>query len=233
MGFRAPAVLPDYQKLKVLLANSGVQKWNPPTYDILSQLIDAVSQSQDVITATPSVGLSAVSVNGALSGDGSSGSPLAVKVDASTINITGDVLVANIPVVDYHTVAFSITAGQMQTLNSAPVTILTGVANKRIVPIYVATHTQQNVQYTNNVICSLRYSGRIADITTGGTLVIGTTPGTHDWYRGMIPATYSPAGDIVPTGISVVLRGDVDSGIGGGTNQSFITGTFLYALVAE
>lgn len=98
MAFQQPASLPDYSKLVSTLATSGVQKWNPALYDILKQLIGAVQQSQDVISTNLDnvEGFTGVSVDaaGALSGDGTIASPLAVKVDGATITIVGDQLVA-------------------------------------------------------------------------------------------------------------------------------------------
>jgi hypothetical protein len=94
MGFQLPPTLPDYSKLIAQLNSSGMQKVNPPIYEILTRLIQAVSQSQEVITTNitnnpPAADGVIVSPTGALDGDGTSGSPLAVRPDNVTVTING------------------------------------------------------------------------------------------------------------------------------------------------
>ncbi len=178
MGFQLPPTLPDYNKLTAQLNSSGFQKVNPPVYEILSRLIQAVSQSQDVISTNiadiPSSVI--VSPTGALSGDGTSGSPLAVKVDGVTVTINGsDQLVAGgTPLIFRRQLI--LTDGQLNacgaSANKTIQIIPAGGANTVIIPFHVTVQmTQvanafllgQTVQFTySSAAGSLVVSGAVA-----------------------------------------------------------------------
>lgn len=75
--------LPDFQRLKTTLASSGIQKWNPPLNEILSKLIDALAQNQNV---SEQAGIVRDDPSG-LHGSGTLQNPLSVAVDGVTITI--------------------------------------------------------------------------------------------------------------------------------------------------
>lgn len=187
MAFQQPASLPDYSKLVGTLNTSGVQKWNPALYDILKQLIGAVQQSQDVISTNldtlsnnPS-SLTSVSVDaaGALSGDGTVASPLAVKVDGATITIVGDQLVASAPSSPLLSIVANFPGGTGFVGSTG--TTISAIPGKVIVPLaYVLT---SSITATPAVGCTvqLRYKG------TGITILTST----------IYPNTF---GDFIQTG---------------------------------
>lgn len=88
MPFQQPPTLPDYNKLIAVLNSSGMQKVDPPVYEILSRLIQAVKQSQDVVSQTINNNI-LVNVLTALAGDGSLVNPLRVLVDGVTVTVNG------------------------------------------------------------------------------------------------------------------------------------------------
>jgi hypothetical protein len=201
MGFTPPPTLPDYQKLKVILANSGVQKWNPPTYDILSRLIDAVSQSQDVmVSSAPGFFVDPL---GALNGDGTKSKPLSVNVDGTTISINGsDQLTASgsSPVL-----STSITLNTAALQANVNVLMLAAIPNKIIWPI--AVHSQ-----VSNAAGSFNF-------TTSGTLAYGAISGTN--ITGAFPLTVSRAstlgtwdGQCPAITLSAIIRGGAGNGFG-------------------
>ncbi len=94
------AQLPDFQRLTFLLNSSGVQKWNPDIYSILNQLIFAVQQSQNVVVNKIPSNASTIVVGNALSGDGSSATPLNVNVDGTTVDVNGSNQLESLVVTD-------------------------------------------------------------------------------------------------------------------------------------
>lgn len=167
MPFQPPPTLPDYSKLVFMLNQSGVQKWNPAVYDILKNLIQAVQQSQDVIA--PAVaeaasgggsGLTFVSVDplGALSGDGTPSSPLAVIPDGVSITINGSNQLAVIPSGALLSTTGTVSNAQLNSLATSPITILAGIANEIHVPVVFLGHTFTSVAWTNSRNATLEYA---------------------------------------------------------------------------
>lgn len=147
MGFQSPPQLPDYQKLKLTLTNSGVQQWNPAVYQILFNLIDAVSQSQSVITGTTIPALIS-------------------EILTSITTIIGGL---NSVFIQKGVVTFA----QIHTLNSAPIIIVTGVAQKVIIPLWVINYVHQSVSpngFSGSVSCTLRYDTQAVDIWNFGEI---------------------------------------------------------------
>lgn len=88
-----------------------------------------------------------VGAAGALTGDGTSGSALAVSVDGTTITINGSnqLALVNTPPELFATIALNYTgAGGGVTLNSAPYTLVAGVANYIIYPRWWSLYANKN-----------------------------------------------------------------------------------------
>lgn len=157
MPFQVPPTLPDYKKLTFMLNSSGVQKWNPAMYDILNKLIEAVSQSQDVVvnsiipTAIPSSGGVVVDPLGALDGVGTTPSPLAVRVDGTTVQINGlDQLTApGTSPFQLFQLTFNLVHPTVIPLNSAPIVVAPAVVGAIGIPIWWSQSTHKNGSWTN------------------------------------------------------------------------------------
>jgi hypothetical protein len=167
MGFQQPPTLPDYSKLVTSLNASNVQKWNPELYSIIKQLIQAVDQSQTVITSTPPPVINptaAVSVDplGAIYGDGTVPFPLGVKVDGSTIFINAFDQIQAVAVLAISVATVSIDFNSVTGL--APnTTIATPVANGTFGYCYVLgwayTGIKNGNTWTGGGNLQLRYNG--------------------------------------------------------------------------
>jgi hypothetical protein len=179
MGFQQPPALPDYSKLLTSLNASDVQKWNPPLYNILKLLIQAVGQSQDVITKNAADVInnfaSAVIVdpNGAILGDGTSGSPLKTNPDGTTIQIIANQLVATAGAVIFTSQAstpfFDSVAGASGFTVSPNTTVLTvsAVPGSVIIPLKFYLTSNKNDNGANNALWSPTTSLEAVYNTTG------------------------------------------------------------------
>jgi len=230
LGFQQPPVLPDYQKLKIILTNSGVQKWNPPVYDILSRLIDAVSQSQDVITSPANTDI-IVDPNGAILGDGTTSGPLRVSVDGVTITIVGDQLVgaagSGIPVQE---VLVTLNTAQLLTLSSVPIQVLPppGSAGFWYQILWMKSHfngdpgTPQEFQFSQNA--QLLYGNGTFGVNQITNLVGMTVAHSQldQWGEGTIAGSIYTVASNVPDNASIYIRASVDNALAlvGGSNIS-------------
>lgn len=141
MAFRQPPQLYDYAKLKTILVESGLQKTDNKLFQVINQLIDGVSQSQKVITdqiaeAVAGGGLQFVSVDDALSGDGTPASPLDVLFDGTTIQLNGSnqlEAIQNIKIAQG-------TLSNAQLAAGGTYTLIPLVANRVINPIYLVVY---------------------------------------------------------------------------------------------
>jgi hypothetical protein len=184
MPFQPSPSLPDYSKLTFMLNSSGVQKWNPAVYDILKNLIAAVQQSQDTIVNNAgdliqniSSGGGTVSVDpaGALSGDGSAGSPLAVKVDNTTIQILTDKL-SGIAVIQEVTFAIS-AAGIAAAGTGVLASPIAGVTSKLIAIVDWGYWMLKNANSWVNGASNLRarYTGTVVQAAANLPLGLNNT----------------------------------------------------------
>lgn len=208
MGFQIPPTLPDYKKLQIILANSGVQSWNPPIFDILSRIIEAVGQSQSTLVGTTIENI----VNNVLSTNPitPSGAPI--------LNITYNI---------------DITAGS--TFNTIPVVILPATIGKAHIPIALFNRTQQTRSFAGNVTGTLEYTSIPGTpITAGITLIQGGLfpgpPGVIFFANG-IGVSASFASTLSPINTSIEMKGSTDSangGFAGAPDINFISGTLFY-----
>ena len=199
MPFQVPPVLPDYSKLVAVLNQSGLQKANPPTYQILLQLIQAVQQSQNAIvggnvTNISGGGITSVAVdpNGAIIGDGV-GIPLACQVDGTTIQIIGDTLVATSGLVAFGVSAVNTFGGSVAGPGGFTVPpntqllLVSGVPGFVIVPfrIYVSAHqddnSANNALWSPTTSCEVVYNTTgFPVIATGSATIFSAAVGTHN-----------------------------------------------------
>lgn len=169
MGFQQPPTLPDYSKLITSLNASNVQKWNPELYSIIKQLIQAVDQSQTVITNAPppiTNPTAAVSVDplGAIYGDGTVPFPLGVKVDGVTIFINGSDQIQAIQPLAINVATVNVDFNDASVIGQAANHVFsTPVANGAFGYCYVLGWAFQGVKngntWTGGSNIQLRYNG--------------------------------------------------------------------------
>lgn len=208
MGFKIPPTLPDYSKLNQVLNSSGMQKVNPPVYEILSRLIQAVQQSQDVIINT------------------------SIEEIVNNILSTNPITPSGAPIlsIDYN---IDITAGS--TFNTVPVLILPNTAGVAHIPIALFNRTQQTRSFASNVTGTLQYSSIPGTpITAGITLIQGGLfpgpPGVIFFANG-IGVSASFASTLTPVNSAIEMKGSADSangGFAGNPDINFISGTLFY-----
>lgn len=154
MAFTAPPNLPDYKKLKTILNQSGIQSSNSALFDILVKLIDAVGQSQDVVTKTLLPAISTLvhtDPAGALNGDGSTDNPLKVRVDGSTISINGsNNLQANFAGLVPQIVIVTLSQTDLGNIFGTPKTFIPAVAGKTLLLQELYARTTKNTNSWNN-----------------------------------------------------------------------------------
>lgn len=208
MGFQPTPQLPDYQKLKMVLTNSGVQKWNPPTYDILSRLIDAVAQSQNVIINTTIPDASTTIINN-LSGS-------IIPPDERTITtttITGFTSLRQ-PLLAGGGITFAV----LKTLNTIPVTVIPAVAGSLIIPLWVANYVTQSVTpngFSGTVTPTLRYDTIATDIMNFGEIGSNVAIQKYNYVASAISAGTIEVYNVVaigaaPIGKALKLRSAAD-----------------------
>jgi len=135
---------------------------------------------------------------------------------------------------------FVITIAQMQTLHSIPISLVSGVAGKTILPVSIGFHTAQITQFSVDVSGKIRWAGFATDISGTMNLVYGgLTPGVQvdGWAFATMPdAAVGNARSFAPgtpiQGVDLVVLGSVDSGIGPiQPGRTQITGAVAYYLV--
>lgn len=208
MGFQQPPSLPDYSKLTFMLNNSGVQKWNPAVYDILKQLIYAVQQSQNVITndiANSSGGLTSVSVDaaGALSGDGTPGSPLAVKVDGTTIAINGSDQLAVLSAFPLITKEIIFSDATVKSWTTTPQTLVTGVAKTLLIPIALFNYANIIGASNNSINANYFYTGVAVSAFPLATVITGAGTGYRFTSASCAQFNIQSATDLIGLGITL------------------------------
>lgn len=141
MGFQIPPTLPDYKKLQIILANSGVQSWNPPIFDILSRLIEAVSQSQNAFVGSAINNIVNNSINNGniiIPGPGGVSSPIFYQ----------RLVISNA----------DINAGTPLTIIPGPTT------GNQVIPLWLLGHTICNTNYFTTSNVTLRYANGTANL---------------------------------------------------------------------
>lgn len=112
-----------------------------------------------------------ISVNpaGALSGNGTGGSPLAVKVDGVTIDINGSNQLESLVTSKILFQVGSFGPSQIDTMHSVPVTVITAVPNKTIIPLFsVMSYNQVGaLNFSSSSNSHLEYVG------AAGTNILG------------------------------------------------------------
>ncbi len=137
---------------------------------------------------------------------------------------------------------FTISIVQMQTLHSVPAIIVPGVPGQVIMAVSVGFHVAQSTQFSSNVNCTVRFDTIATDYTSSLALIQGgLTPGVQvDLWAWSLMPNVGGAGVINQTtlgnpperGKGIVLRGNVDSGIGPiQPGRTQITGAIAYYLV--
>jgi hypothetical protein len=163
-------VLAEYQRLKSRLNSSGAQKWNPAVYEILNQLIDFISQSQDVIEEPKIIKPFIVDPLGALEGDGTEDTPLKVKVDNAsiTIDLITNVLKAVHTAATIEAASFDVTVAEINAgLNkpligaSGVVQLLCGTAHCNVTDIRFVTTGSPAVCYSNRTSVPIMTFGNL------------------------------------------------------------------------
>lgn len=214
MGFQQPPTLPDYSKLIQVLNSSGLQLVNPPTYEIISRLIEAVKQSQDVI-----VNNTKVFVRDALEGDGTKAHPLNVLVDGTTIDINASNQLETIGGggTTLNSVLRALTETELLNMKTSPVTLLAAQGvGKRAIPIACLTHVDMTQNAAKNILFSLQYAAQILDITGTGTLFQSTGFGGSQYNSQVFPLDASFSNTIVPSNSAIIMKGNDDTTVGGG-----------------
>lgn len=235
MGFQLPPTAPDFTKLLNTLNNSGVQKWNPPIYEILKTFITTAQQSQQYITNNATPFSLVTSPTGALNGDGTTANPLAVKVDGSTISINGSNQLVSLGAgISIFSATLSLTIAQVQSLDTVFVQIVPGIANKIIWPLAVKSTVVMSgaTGYAFTTSATLVYN------TTGTTAVTGAFPvafatgagnGTWDGLApGITTTSFIRSGVNNAFGAGVYVKG---SGPNAGTPTTTSTNITLYYVI--
>jgi len=228
MGFQQPPTLPDYSKLIAQLNSSGMQKVNPPIYEILSRLIQAVGQSQDVI-----VNNIVVNVKDALEGDGTKAHPLNVLVDGVTIDINASNQLETIGGggTTLNVVLKALTEPQLLNMKTNPVTLLTAQGvGVRTIPIACLTHVNMTQNAAKNILYSLQYVAQNLDITGTGTLFQSTGFGGSLYNSQVFPLDASFSNTIVPSNSAVLMKANDDTIVGGGGPPISGSVQFFYIL---
>lgn len=231
MGFKQPAQLPDFQKLKIILTSQGVQKWNPAAYDVMNRLIESAQQSQDVIVnvSIPEAAFDGIYVGEALEGDGLPEFPLNVKYDGTTIALNGSNQLTAADGAGIFYTSGTITANQIDTLGSTHVQILAGIANKIIVPIngYYAW-SQQDGAFVAAITGAFFYNGLTAPVVDLGGLNTVSSPGPFTRKN------FAPSATAVAIGVGTASPVDVigkaiEIGRSGSTANTTHSGGTVYA----
>lgn len=236
MGFEASPVLPDYSKLIFKLNSGGIQQWNPPVYEVLKALIEAVQQSQQVfqstiIPAALPAAFSGVTVQDPISGDGFA-TPLGAKYDNTTIGLNGSGQLTALIGLQIYQAKRTFTEGEIRSLNTAPITVINHVANKLILPFASFWYVNQVAGFNVASSGSLQYSSNVSNKAISGNFSISFGAGTGKLYgpRGYAGANnFDPAGgDGDPAADNIILKASTDV-TGGAGNSGLLYVT--YALV--
>lgn len=151
-----PTIQPNFARLLSTLNQTGLQTESPATFDILSQLIKAMIQSQQV-TAQSSFNGVVVSPTGALQGNGTTTNPLLVLVDGTTVQINGsDQLTATA------SSPFFLQQGFFQLQGTGPLSLaantvfmtVAAVPGKVIIPLALWGTSNQNDNGNSNALWS-------------------------------------------------------------------------------
>ena len=110
----------------------------------------------------------------------------------------------------------SITDAQWKSLSSAPLVVVTGGANKYIVPTGFSLRTVINAVYSAGNTVSLRYSGVATDLTTALSLT-GAGASGEAWGFADSAANFGPSTGST-SGASIIVRTSADVTSGTGTN---------------
>jgi hypothetical protein len=195
MGFQLPPTLPDYSKLNQVLNSSGMQKVNPPVYEILSRLIQAVQQSQDtfisnVITNTVNNNIT----NGNIIIPSSGGSP--------------EILVSD----------KTITGAQAKTLFTTPIDIVGNPTGGILLPLKAIFHCSQPATYFFTRNADLAYDvigGSPVGISILGPITQIQTNATQDVWKIFEPNNIGGSTLGNPFGKDIWLQATADNNVGG------------------
>jgi hypothetical protein len=228
MGFQVPPTLPDYSKLTFLLNNTGVQKWNPAVYDILKNLIEAVQQSQNVITDDITNIENIVNNLGTpLTVDpaGALNSPvLKVRVDGTSIIINGSNNLEGL----IHVASVSLTQGELNGLSTTPKLAITGISNKVIFPIAVQWSATQVSAF------NLARSAQLIYNVGGAAALIASWPSSLNSIGAFtsnagIAGTAALKTPDAALSASVYIKGNADNT--GGTSSNTAICTIYYTII--
>lgn len=139
---------PDFSKLNIILANSGVQKWNTPIYEILKRLIDAAGQSQ---------------------------TSLSEEIQNIINDINTNVLTQNFAGLTFIGIGEkTLGTTELDNLSGTPQTIVNAVPNRIIIPLFWSATTVKNATaWTNGgAVYQLIYANAAA-LTTPAVLATG------------------------------------------------------------
>jgi hypothetical protein len=184
--------------------------------------------SSNIVTI-PNNFLTFVAVNKGLTGTGTTQTPLSVNVDGSTVTINGsNQLVASGSPQLLLSASIPFSQAQINSLHSAPVKVISGVATKIVFPIALLWNAVNSAAFNFARSAFLVYNVAGTTAISASFTTSLNSPGAFTSNAGIASSSALSGGDAA-IGSDVYLLGNVDNT--GGTIADTATCTIFYTVV--